>query len=78
MTECLCCLCSRYYALGDYVIRVACKSALFGTPMEQPLGSPSAFALQLGPEFSVPVADTLYVSTRVDVACAIHGNIYSL
>ena len=56
------------------MIGVTCKPALFCLALtEQPFGSACAFALQFGPELPVPVADTLYMSTRVDVAFAVNS-----
>src|SRR5215203_5827393 len=80
MTECLR---SRYYALRNYMVYVACKSAFFGTPLIRKLyqgkafGSSCTFALQLCSKLSVSVPDALYMSTRIAVAFAVNGYVHN-
>jgi hypothetical protein len=70
------CLRSRYYALGDYVVCVPGKVPFLSTPLpEQSFGGGCDLALQLRPQPSVPVPDTLDHRAGVDIALAVNGDV---
>ncbi|MDQ6695747.1 MAG: hypothetical protein M3014_15280, partial [Chloroflexota bacterium] len=71
------CLRGRYYAFADYVVGMFGKASLFTASLsKQALSSPRAFSLKLGSKCSMPTAQARDLSTGIDIALAVGGDMH--